>query len=445
MNGSWFQHWSNSCRRTIQSGSFKVLSLVLVTFCLLWNFSPLQYLSEDPPQQKQSQVCLGRQSYKKWIDALFALAPPPPNCSDVEAFITNYKQGSADFVYGTIVLQRNEYSTNITKQGDESAASYYNDAFDIMDSEQKNPSTGGRSPFYIKIWRDANRHRTLPPNLEMVLYTNDKPRVRPDLNRLPVFVLAGHFPAGSGAPTEWWGYVPFPTHFYDIVPNGKLPNPKKFATKRPVVYYRGQFSEMAWTRYNRSLEFSSTPRFKLANATKYLSDRDVLDISITGIAAVHGEQVDFIRADLQRKFNITMGKYVRANDGNAMMSLSVPGNGWPGATTMRGLLSDTAMLMVMDNTLDNEGQSRENGEIYFPLLTPGVNYIPVKYETIATTARELLKNDTETLYGINVAAAEFAQSYLGYQCALDIVELLAWRYYEYVRSGCSTAFAHVQV
>jgi hypothetical protein len=33
------------------------------------------------------------------------------------------------------------------------------------------------------------------------------------------------------------------------------------------------------------------------------------------------------------------------------------------------------------------------------------------------------------LFQINFAAYNFSRSYLGYECALDIVEILAWRYY----------------
>ena len=190
----------------------------------------------------------------------------------------------------------------------------------------------------------------------------------------------------------------------------------------------------------------STPRFKLANATKHAFDVDVLDIAITGFGAVSIVDQSYIRQDLFDKFGISMGEWVQADsdNGNAMMSLSVPGNGWPGATTMRGLISNTAMLKVDDESIDNEGYTRNMGEVYFPLLTPGVEYVSVNYETIASTARKL-SNDTETLFQLNYAAYKFAQSYLGYECALDIIELLSWRYYEYVRSGCATAFAHVQM
>jgi hypothetical protein len=106
------------------------------------------------------------------------------------------------------------------------------------------------------------------------------------------------------------------------------------------------------------------------------------------------------------------------------------------------------MLMVVDQTIDNEGFNRNMGEIYFPFLTPDVHYTAVEsYETIAKTARALLGSDngTEKLFQITQAASQFALHYLGYDCALDIVELIAWRYYEYVKSGCDRAFAHVHV
>jgi hypothetical protein len=194
-----------------------------------------------------------------------------------------------------------------------------------------------------------------------------------------------------------------------------------------------------------NLRIICQPRFKLANATRNAVDQDVLDITLTGFAAVPVTEHSYIRQDLWEKFGIAMGDWVptSSDNGNAMMSLSVAGNGWPGATTMRAIISDTAMLKVHDESIDNEGHNRDMGEIYFPLLSPGVEFVPVDYEKIASTARELLK-DTEKLFQIKNAAYKFAQSYLGYECALDILELLAWRYYEYVQPGCSKAFAHVQ-
>jgi hypothetical protein len=413
---------------------------------------------EEQPEPREEK-CFGRRAYKEWIDSLFALAPPAPNCIDVEAFLSHYNKTSYAWVSGTIVLQRNTagkrnnrikiYSTMTTSQQDQ----YYHDAYEIMDFDTKKPAAGGRKGFFTKLWKDANRLRNLPPNLEMILYVNDKPRVHRELNRLPVFCITGLFPAGSGQPHQWLGYVPFPSHFYVInVPNNKKNGLTRteFVQKRPVVYYRGTFSENAWSRYNRSNEYISTPRFKLANASKLESDRDVLDIQITDFAAVSGyAEKNHVRQDLRKQFNITMGQYVPSTlDGNAMMSLSVNGNGWAGATTMHGLLSNTAMLKVIDQTIDNEGYNRDMGEIYFPLLTPDIHYVSVEsYNAIATTARGLVrsKDGIEKLFQISKAASKFARHYLGYECALDIVEVLAWRYYEYVKSGCDNAFAHVQI
>ena len=443
---SWIRRNRQLIVRRIRKSSQAVL-LILLTFLVLLNLKRIPSASNKLSNQSQlpdlpPRICLGREKYKEWINALFDFAPPAPNCTDVEAFVSHYKETSPQWVYGAIILQRNENYTDI--EGNKTSASPYHDAFEIMDSETRKPASGERKGFFTKIWRDANRYRKLPPNLEIILYVNDKPRVNTAINKLPVFVIAGSFPAGSGPPDHWLGYVPFPSHFFEWGPNDTPPNRQEFSQKRPMVYFRGQFSEMAWIRYNKSGEFLSTPRFKLANATKHVSDRDVLDIALTGFGAVHSTEQGYIRQDLLEKFGIEMGEYVSASDGNAMMSLSVPGNGWPGATTMRALISDTAMLKVVDESIDNEGYNRNMGEIYFPLLEPNVHFISVEYESIATTARELI-NETETLFNVSLAAHEFAQRYLGYECALDMVELLAWRYFEYVQSGCAAAFSHVQM
>jgi hypothetical protein len=45
---------------------------------------------------------------------------------------------------------------------------------------------------------------------------------------------------------------------------------------------------------------------------------------------------------------------------------------------MHALLSNTAMLKVVDQTIDNEGYNRDMGEIYFPLLTPDIHYVSVE-------------------------------------------------------------------
>jgi hypothetical protein len=452
-----------------------MLILLLILTLRLRN-RPVWKLEWEPPLSSSSasssssvpSVCPGRAEYQAWIDALFALAPTPaPNCTIVQEFTEFYRQNSAYWANGAIVLQRNNNNNKKKKNSDSNKN--YNDAFEIMHHVFKPPAGGGRKGFFTKIWRDANLHRNLPPNLEMILYVNDKPRVNTKINPLPVFVIAGQFPAGSGRPTQWPGYAPFPSHFMEMPVSPDVTSLSQFRTQRPVVYYRGKLSEISWSRYNRSDEFMSTPRFKLAYAVSHLPNPDdhvFVDIQLTDIAAAGGEAAVFIRQNLQRRFNITLGDFVPASDGQAQMSLSVPGNGWPGATTMRGLTSSTAMLMVRDTTIDHEGISRDMGEIYFPFLESGRHYIPVEYDTIASTARSLLQppqeqrdgdNDTTTtsttttnytdgtehLFQINTAASEFTHTYLGYTCALDIVELLAWRYYEYVLTGCPTAFSHV--
>ena len=179
-----------------------------------------------------------------------------PNCSDVESFISDYNETSPYWVHGTLVLQRNE---NVTGTDNATRTRTYHDAYEFVHFETRKPASGGRKGFFTRIWKDANQYRKLPPNLEMILYVNDKPRVNRAINKLPVFVIAGFFPAGSGLPNEWLGYVPFPSHFFDMSPNDTPPDRTEFSEKRPVVFFRGQFSEMGWNRYTNLMNIYQPP------------------------------------------------------------------------------------------------------------------------------------------------------------------------------------------
>ena len=369
-------------------------------------------------------TCTGWLEYKEWVDALFDLAPPAPECDVVENFRNLYNDTDY-FVEGTLVLSKNEQHNpvhSLTRPTDR---------------------IQGRNIYFLKMWNDANRLRKLPPNLEMLLYANDKPRVRKDLG-LPAFTISGEFPVGSGMPTRWTNYLPFPSHFYSL----ERPKDKdlaSFESKRPVVFFRGRFSGNTWSRFKtHKHHWVETPRFKLALGTRNVADKDVLDIELTGFATAKEPLVTEITEMLLREYNITVGKYVKADAAQSRYVLGVSGNGWAGATTMRALLSGSCMLFVNDNSTDYENITRDLGEIYFPLLKKDRDFVLVGYDNIADTARKLNANP-EKARQISEAGFQFAKKFLGMNCALDVLEMLAWRYYKYVSMGCPSAFSHVKL
>ena len=376
-------------------------------------------------------TCMGWSEYKEWVDALFDLAPPAPECDVVENFRNLYngtehsKHGF--WIEGTLVLSRNEQHNPVY--------SLTNPTDPIRNRERLN--------YFFNLWNDANRLRKLPPNLEMLVYTNDKPRVRKDLG-LPAFTISGEFPAGSGMPTRWTNHIPFPSHFYSF----KRPKDEdlaSFESKQPIVFFRGRFSENVWKRFKTNKhDWVETPRFKLALGTRNVTDKDVLDIELTGFGAVQEPLVTEIKETLQREYNITLGGFVKADAVQSRYVLGVSGNGWAGATVMRALLSGSCMLFVNDNSTDYENITRDLGEIYFPLMKKDQDYVQVDYDNIADTARKLNRNP-EKARQISEAGFQFAKKFLGMNCALDVLEILAWRYYKYVSTGCPSAFSHVKL
>jgi hypothetical protein len=367
---------------------------------------------------------MGWIEYKEWIEGLFDLAPPAPDCNVVKNFSTVYNN-SGRFVKGALILSRNKE---------------HNAVFALDAPAER---MGGRQQHFAKMWEKANLLRNLPPNLEMLVYVNDKPRVHTDLG-LPAFTISGEFPAGSGMPLAWKNYLPFPSHFYDFLKIPKKKDLPDFESKRPVVFFRGRFSEHAWSSFETSSEWQSTPRFKLALGTSNPSDSDVLDVKLTGFAAAKEPLVSKIRKSLKREHNISMETWTKSNSVQSRYVLAVSGNGWAGATAMRSLLSGACTLFVHDNSTDYEGYTRDLGEIYFPLMKSGRDFVPVDYDSIAHSARALNANPEEGRQ-ISDAGFRFAEKFLGLDCALDLIELLGWRYYKYVSTGCPTAFSHVTI
>ena len=154
--------------------------------------------------------------HKDWVEALFDLDPPSPNCDIVDNFRDLYNISK-----GTLVLSKNEK---------------LNAAYSLTSPTE---NLLGRNVMIKKMWDDVNSLWNLPPNAKFVLYMNDKPRILKDI-RLPAFTIAAEFRAGSGMPKQWKGHVPFPSHFYSFKPKDTdLP---LFESKRPVVFFCGRFS-----------------------------------------------------------------------------------------------------------------------------------------------------------------------------------------------------------
>ncbi len=372
-----------------------------------------------------SETCMGWADYKEWIERLFALAPPAPDCDAVKNFTNAYNDTSGwkGPIDNTLVLSRID-----NKQ---------NNAYSLTNPQE---TLGGRNAGLASIWKEANEKRHLPPSVEMILYPNDKPRVRTDLG-LPAFTMAGAFTAGSGWPSQWTNHLPFPSYFY----LSELQEPTDFRDRAPILHFRGRFSENCWSRFKtHRFQWTQTPRFKLALGTSSPRDSDVLDVKLTGFGSVKEPQATEIREALRREYNITMGEWSEQGSVQSRYALAVSGNGWAGATFMRALLSGSCVLFINDNSTDYEGFSRDLGEIYFPFLEEGKDFVQVDYNTIAQTVREL-NASPERAYNISQAGLKFAKKYLGPSCALDIVELLAWNYYKYVSKGCPQTFSHLHL
>ncbi len=372
-----------------------------------------------------SETCIGWADYKEWIERLFTFAPHAPDCDTVKNFTNAYNDTSSwkGPIDNTLVLSRID-----NKQ---------NDAYSLTNPQEP---LGGRYAGLASIWKEAGEKRHLPPSVEMILYANDKPRVRSDLG-LPTFTMAGSFTAGSGLPSQWTNHLPFPSYFY----LSELQEQTDFWDRAPILHFRGRFSENCWSRFKtHKFQWTQTPRFKLALGTSNPSDSDVLDVKLTDFGSVKEPLATEIREALGREYNITMVEWSEQGSVQSRYALAVSGNGWAGATFMRALLSGSCVLFVNDNSTDYEGFSRDLGEIYFPLLEEGKDFVQVDYNTIAQTVREL-NAVPERAYNISQAGLKFAKKYLGPSCALDIVELLAWNYYQYVSKGCPQTFSHVQL
>lgn len=403
---------------------------------------------DDPPKKNiwepwridGRESCPGYYDYKKWIKMLFEMAPSPPSCWELKNFTQQYMNTSANScLKGTVLLRRNSLSS--TK-------------FEAIEADSRTLSR--RGSMIANMWKEANLRRNLPSKVELIVYYLDKPRTDNGCI-VPRFSFSvDQLPTGSGYPKAWKNPLPFPSWFFNFsVP--KNFSESQFWKRRPVVFFRGRFSENIWTHprlpsllsNNSSCCFSileqleKTPRFKLALAASQPNNSDVLDISLSPLTEFPISRVlnPLLEKYLLKHFGIKVGKK-QADMSPARYALSVPSNGWPGTSTMLALLSGACVLVIQDNSTDNEGFKRTYGEIYFPFMTPGLNYIPVTYSSLAGHVRALNEDPVKALQ-IARQGTLFAQKYLGIECALDIIELLSWHYHEYIIKGCKTAFDHI--
>ena len=127
------------------------------------------------------------------------------------------------------------------------------------------------------------------------------------------------------------------------------------------------------------------------------------------------------------------------------MGVSIPGNGWAGASTLTSLCNGVTTLALIDrNTVDHEGYAYNLGESYFPFMRPDKDFIEVSANTIASVARAL-NADPKRAFALSQAASRFAKSFLGPNCAVDYLELLTWRYYKWATVTCPSVFNKTRV
>ena len=132
----------------VLKNSSKIVLLLSLSGFILLNLQQIplasvrisDYQTQSFPSPQQPRICLAREKYKEWINALFELAPPAPNCSDVESFISDYNETSPYWVHGTLVLQRNE---NVTGTDNATRTRTYHDAYEFVHSETRKPASGG--------------------------------------------------------------------------------------------------------------------------------------------------------------------------------------------------------------------------------------------------------------------------------------------------------------
>ena len=308
---------------------------------------------------------------------------------------------------------------------------------------------GHRCRSVAEMWQMANQKRSLPPDVQMLVYYCDKPRGEGQMSRfsLPTFSFATHeaYSLGSGMPREWKPPLPFPSYFqYRGCPSFNVQSPElsltTYLARHAAVHYRGTFSEGVWGHMGNfthvDVSYRRTPRFRLAMAAQ--ANRDVLDIGFSGIRGRPAS--DAAKSFMLRNHNFTFSNWSHPKASLARMGVSIPGNGWAGASTLTSLCNGVTTLALIDrNTVDHEGYAYNLGESYFPFMRPDKDFIEVSANTIASVARAL-NADPKRAFALSQAASRFAKSFLGPNCAVDYLELLTWRYYKWATVTCPSVF-----
>lgn len=371
------------------------------------------------PQNSESTIKL----FDAWLRTLFKLAPAPDcniNFDDRVNLVRDTYANSPN----TLILRHNE------KTGEHSVSS-------LMIDEPE----GNRHRVVREMWEEVRKHK-LPPFIEFLVNVADLPRLPETYAKaygIPIFSWCTPYGVGTGFPDRWTGIVPFPTHFnwnYDKFSiaqklNSGPATEVDFRNLRPVLYFRGRFSEIAWKRYGKTNEWENTPRFKLAYATRH--EDEGVDVKITGFALHPIEPTPHeIEKDLFHKFNITMSRPEKVGSTPySQISLIVDGNGWAGATAMHALLNGGCPISVSK-------LHAGLGETYFPFLLPWVHYVPCTLDNLHSTVHNLL-GDTDEAFRISQNAARFAKKFLTRETAVEYIKRAAWRYWEYMNQDCNNS------
>ena len=128
----------------------------------------LQGSPPPPPPLPESSVsnhsgaargkCVGKKQFATWLDRLFALAPTPPPCGEP------IKQGGK-LPPCFMLLHRNTFES-----GGRMEATYGPTPSDA------GAACGHRCRSVAEMWQMANQKRSLPPDVQMLVYYCDKPR-----------------------------------------------------------------------------------------------------------------------------------------------------------------------------------------------------------------------------------------------------------------------------
>ena len=90
-------------------------------------------------------------------------------------------------------------------------------------------------------------------------------------------------------------------------------------------------------------------------------------------------------------------------------------------------MSGSCIIFVNGNSTNYKGYTRKLGDIFYPMMKSGDDFVIVEYDTIVTTVRTM-NADLGKSKRIIEAGFKCYKRFLGNDCGLDVVELLAWCY-----------------